>query len=332
MKYIVLSFIMTVAMIQGCRQAGRDSSSKMKTKPFIATDVPVFNADTAYGFIRSQVDFGPRVNNSDPHRKCAGYLTAKLREYTSDVTLQKGTVKAFDGTPLAFQNIIGTFGPAGNNRILLGAHWDSRPWADHDPDETLFNTPIDGANDGASGVGVLLEVARNLSLKAPPVGVDIIFFDAEDYGPPEALQGKSSTGDFWGLGSQHWAKNPHRQDYYAKYGILLDMVGAAEATFPMEGVSVEYAQSVLKKVWDIANQIGYSSYFLYLRGNYITDDHYYVIRDRGIPMIDIIHLDQRTPTGMYRHWHTTEDNLEKIDRATLKAVGQTVLTVIYSER
>ncbi|NQV01968.1 MAG: M28 family peptidase [Bacteroidia bacterium] len=335
LHHFIPSFLIILIVgigMTGCNQQGQESQSKEKSKPYIAADIPAFNADSAYGYIKTQVEFGPRVNNTDAHRECATFLTEKLGEYSPDVTVQSGIVNAFDGTPLEFQNIIATFGPAGNNRILLGAHWDSRPFADHDPDEKNFYKAIDGANDGASGVGVLLEIARQLSLKPPPIGVDIILFDAEDYGPPEALQDNQNSGDFWGLGSQYWAKNPHQPNYFAKYGILLDMVGAAGATFLMEGVSMEYAPAVVKKVWDIGNQIGYSSYFLYQRGGSITDDHYFVIRDRGVPMIDIIHLDQTTETGMYQHWHTVEDNLDKIDTGTLRAVGQTMLTVIYSEK
>ncbi|MFC2101826.1 M28 family peptidase [Bacteroidota bacterium] len=319
-------------VLTGCNPTGGDSGSKKSSKPVIAADIPLFNADSAFGFVKAQVDFGPRVNNTEAHQKCAAYLTERLGESSKDVVVQSGTVTAFDGTPLQFQNIIASFGPPGNNRILLGAHWDSRPYADHDPDEGNFNKAIDGANDGASGVGVLLEIARQLSTKAPPIGVDIILFDAEDYGPPEALQEGLNSGDFWGLGSQYWAKNPHQPDYYAKYGILLDMVGAAGATFLMEGFSMEHAPHVVKKVWDIGNLLGYSSYFLFQRGGYITDDHYYVIRHRGIPMIDIIHLDQQSETGMYKHWHTVDDSLDKIDKGTLQAVGQTLLTVIYSEK
>ncbi|MBE0646529.1 MAG: M28 family peptidase [Bacteroidales bacterium] len=325
--------ILTVGIIlTGCNQSGKNTASTEKSKPYIASDIPVFSADSAFTFVATQVDFGPRVNNTKAHDACAAFLTAKLREYSQEVVVQSGTVTAFDGTLLKFQNLIASFGPSGNNRILLGAHWDSRPYADHDPDEANFYQAIDGANDGASGVGVLLEVARQLRLKAPPIGVDIIFFDAEDYGPPEALQEGLNSGDFWGLGSQYWAKNPHLPDYYAKYGILLDMVGAAGATFLMEGVSMEHAPQVVKKVWDIGGMIGYSSYFLFQRGGYITDDHYYVIRDRGIPMIDIIHLDHTSETGMYKHWHTVDDSLDKIDPGTLQAVGQTLLTVIYSEK
>jgi len=331
MKKKFIPLLMIIPLFWGCNQTGRDSGSTEKSKTKIAVNIPAFNADSAFQFVKAQVDFGPRVNNSEAHDKCAEYLVSKLKEYTPDVTVQSGVVKAYNGTPLDFQNIIASFGPAGNNRILFGAHWDSRPYADYDPDESKHNTPIDGANDGASGVGVLLEIGRQLRHQPPPVGVDIILFDAEDYGPPRELQGNQETGDFWGLGSQYWANNPHKPDYFAKYGILLDMVGASNATFLMEGVSSEYAPNIVKKVWDIGNQIGYSSYFLYQRGGYITDDHYFVIRDLGIPMIDVIHLDHNTGTGMYEHWHTVEDNLEKIDRNTLQAVGQTMLTVIYSE-
>lgn len=325
--------ITLVILASGChRQGGGDSSSDKKTTPMIAEDIPVFNSDSAYDYVAAQVHFGPRVNNSKAHKECEAYLTNKLRKFSTDVIVQSGTVTAFDGTPLAFQNLIASFGPKGNNRILLAAHWDSRPFADHDPDEANFNKAIDGANDGASGVGVLLEVARQLGMKPPPIGVDIILFDAEDYGPPEALQDNRDSGEFWGLGSQYWAKHPHHPDYYAKYGILLDMVGASGATFPMEGFSLEYAPQVVKKVWDIGNLLGYSSYFLYQRGGYITDDHYFVNRNRGIPMIDIIHLDQNSETGMYKYWHTLNDNLENIDPETLGVIGQTLLAVIYSEK
>ncbi|MBC8314742.1 MAG: M28 family peptidase [Bacteroidales bacterium] len=332
MKTRTIIATLVFILFWGCNQTPRDKTSTKMSATDIAIKIPQFNADSAFNFVKAQTDFGPRVNNTKAHQKCASYLIDKLKEYSPDVVTQTGIVTAYNGTPLQFQNIIASFGHDGNNRIILGAHWDSRPYADHDPDETKHNIAIDGANDGASGVGVLLEIARQMKQTPPPIGVDIIFFDAEDYGPPQDLQDNQNTGEHWGLGSQYWAANPHKTDYFAKYGILLDMVGASGATFLMEGVSMEYAPSIVKKVWDIGNQIGYSSYFLYQRGGFVTDDHYYVIRDQGIPMIDVIHLNQDTESGMYEHWHTVEDNINKIDRNTLKAVGQTMLTVIYSEK
>jgi len=214
---------------------------------------------------------------------------------------------------------------------LLCAHWDSRPYADHDPNPALRNKPVEGANDGASGVGVLMEIARQIHLEAPTIGIDIILFDAEDYGPHQDNQSGTSGTEWWGLGSQYWSKNPHKKGYFARYGILLDMVGASGAVFPMEGISMQYAREILKKVWNTANRIGYSAWFVYEPGQMITDDHYFINTIANIPTIDIIHLDKNTETGFYPYWHTTKDNLAAIDKNTLMVVGQTVLTVIYEE-
>jgi hypothetical protein len=293
--------------------------------------VPVFNADSAYSFVSRQVAFGPRVPNTEAHRKCAAFLVSTLKGYAKEVIVQQGQLVAFNGDLLNFQNIIATFRPETQNRILLCAHWDSRPWADHDPDPKNHRKPIDGANDGASGTGVLLEVARQLSLNPPPTGIDIILFDAEDYGPPQDRQTGEDTGAWWGLGSQYWAKQPHKTGYYAKFGILLDMVGAKGATFLLEGISMNYAAPVARNVWSVAGRIGYSDYFFPESGTYVTDDHYYINRILNIPTIDIIHLDRTSETGFYKTWHTVKDNMESIDRNTLKAVGQTVLTVIYED-
>ena len=294
--------------------------------------IPDFNADSAYHFIKQQVEFGPRITNTKAHEKCAEYLVQKLKNYSTTVTVQNGQVKAFDGTILNIKNIIASFDPGNNNRIFLCSHWDSRPFADHDPDINNHKKPIDGANDGASGVGVLLEVARQLSISRPGIGIDIIFFDAEDYGPPQDLKLLDDMGDWWGLGSQYWSKQQHVEYYFAKYGILLDMVGAPGATFLKEGFSMEYASEIVDHVWRTASRIGYSGYFYFENGNYINDDHYYINKIRKIPTIDIIHLDQTSKTGFDRTWHTIDDNLSNIDKNTLKAVGQTLLTVIYEEK
>ncbi len=326
-----IALILSALLLGACGGPDRpkESSLPTETKPRVA--VPDFMADSAYHHIKTQVEFGPRVPNTPAHAKCSEYLTGLLKGYAAEVIVQKGQVYAYNKNTLNFKNIIASWNPGNTDRILLCAHWDSRPYADFDPDPKKHNKPIDGANDGASGVGVLLEIARNLSLKNPSVGVDIILFDAEDYGPPQDHSLSGHSDEYWGLGSQYWAKNPHKTDYSAKYGILLDMVGARNATFLMEGVSMQFASDIVKQVWNTANRLGYSSWFLFEQGGYITDDHIPLNTIRNIPTIDIIHLDQNSKTGFYPYWHTTGDNLEKIDKNTLKAVGQTLLTVIYEE-
>ena len=215
---------------------------------------------------------------------------------------------------------------------MLCAHWDTRPYADHDANPENHNTAIDGANDGASGVGVLLEIARQLQSNKPTIGIDIILFDTEDYGPPQDSQQRGED-NWWALGSQYWANNPHVLNYNARYAILLDMVGAEDAVFYYEGYSFDYAAKILKKVWKAGHKIGYKDYFMFEQIGYIADDHRYINEIIGIPAIDIIHLDRESVNNtFFDHWHTIEDTMDKIDKNTLKVVGQTLLTVIFEEQ
>jgi len=271
------------------------------------------------------------VPGSQPHAACADWLEKTLKKYADEVVVQEFQTRVYDKRIFAGKNIIATFNPGIQNRVFLSAHWDSRPYADHDPDVTKHQTPIDGANDGASGTGVLIEIARQLSLQNPSIGIDIILFDLEDYGPPQDSQTDQSS-ETWGLGSQYWAKNFHKAGYSARYGILLDMVGAKNAVFPLEGFSMYFAPDITKKIWDIAGRIGYANYFVFDNGGYITDDHYFINNLAQIPTINIIHLDPSSVNGtFYDYWHTVNDNLGQIDPATLKVVGQTVLEVIFGE-
>lgn len=290
-----------------------------------ALEAPAYSADSAYYYVKAQTDFGPRIPNTMAHEKCARFLQEELTKYCDTVIMQHFNAKAFDGTMLKSCNIIGIFNPQCEKRIVLASHWDSRPWANADPEEQNREKPIDGANDGASGVGVLMEMARQLSLKAPEIGVDIVFFDSEDYG----TDGES---DSWGLGAQYWSRNPHVSGYRAGYGILLDMVGAANARFRYEQFSATYARSVLNNVWNIAYRLGYGNVFQQESAHAITDDHYYVNTIAGIPMIDIIHQEDQTGTGFPSTWHTLEDNISNIDKNMLATVGKTLLCVIYNEK
>jgi hypothetical protein len=294
--------------------------------------VPEFNADSAFHFVERQVQFGPRVPNTAEHAACAAYLVSELGRFADTVIIQSFRARAFNGTILNGKNIIGSFYPEKTNRIFLCAHWDTRPFADYDPDPANHNKPIDGANDGASGVGVLLEIARQLASNRPGIGVDILFFDLEDYGPPQDAQ-QRGQGDWWALGSQYWSRNPHQINYHARFGILLDMVGATDAKFKMEGFSMYYAPGLLKNVWNIAHRIGFGNYFLFEQGGYIEDDHKYINEILKIPTINIIHLDsQSSNRSFFDHWHTMNDTMENISPQTLKVVGQTVLTVIFEEK
>ncbi len=292
---------------------------------------PDFNPDSAYIYVKTQVDFGPRVPNTAQHTACADYLVAQLKKFGAEVQEQKAELTTYDGTKLNARNIIGSYGPDKKTRLLLFAHWDTRPYSDQDPDAANHRKPLLGANDGASGVGVLLEIARALQTKSPEVGVDIIFFDAEDYGTPEFIT-NAPAGDWWCLGSQYWAKNPHVKNYRARFGILLDMVGAPDARFDREATSVHYANNVMEKVWSTARQLEYGKYYVSENKSSVLDDHYYINTLRRIPSIDIIQFDENTGHGFGAYWHTQKDDMSNISKETLKAVGQTVLEVIYKEK
>ncbi len=338
----ILLLIAAILTLGGCKEKPKQQSDTTSTQPAMVA-APAFNADSAYQYIDRQVAFGPRVVNSAAHQKTGLYLIAKLKQFGCDVTEQPFTTTAWDGTKLNCLNIIGSINPKATKRIVLASHWDSRPVADQDPDKSDQSKAVPAANDGASGVGVLLELARTIqqAQKKPDVGVDIIFFDAEDWGNGDKAQNDTKDNlsvngqpiDFVGfcLGSRYWAKNLHKPGYSAYYGILLDMVGAKGATFPREGYSQQLASSVVDNVWQTANRLGYSPLFIDQSGGAITDDHLAPNLMAKIPMIDIIHTSP-TMGGFFPAWHTADDTMGNIDKATLKAVGQTLTQVLYNEQ
>jgi glutaminyl-peptide cyclotransferase len=296
--------------------------------------VPPFNADSAYHFVEKQVAFGPRIPNTPAHRQAGEYFVENLKRYGADITIQEFQAETFDGHKLNLKNIVAAFNREKSKRILLAAHWDTRPFADKDaenPDATF-----QGANDGASGVGVLLEIARILSTSAmPEVGVDIILFDGEDWGEKVGEQGRRPLPDelqeWWCLGSQHWSKKKHKPNYSAYYGILLDMVGAKNAQFHREGYSMEFAPSIVNKVWDHAQRLGYSHVFIRKTQEPVTDDHYFVNTIARIPMINIVHYEPGIGYFGTFH-HSQKDNLDLISKEMLGIVGTTVLNTIYYEQ
>ena len=294
---------------------------------------PAFMADSAYQFCQQQCDFGPRTMNSEAHEQCAQWIISKFAQYGMTVTTQQATLKGYDGTPLKSTNIIASYLPEQNDRLLLCAHWDSRPWADNDPDESNHKTPVLAANDGASGVAVMLEIARLLSSDTLKLGVDFVCFDAEDWGVPQ-WSDATDTGDSWALGAQYWAANcPKQQARKYRFGILLDMVGGQGAQFYKEGMSLQYAANVVEKVWLAAQVVGFGSMFPAQTGGNITDDHIPVNTVAKIPCIDIIpYYPDCQQSSFGPTWHTVSDDMEHIDRNTLQAVGQTVIQVLFSEK
>jgi hypothetical protein len=327
-------YLITGSLFLSC--CGQKSTTKGADVAVISADnaanavsTPSFDADSAYYYVNRQVSFGPRVPNTDAHKACAAYLQSELERRGAKVYAQAAVLTAYNNDKLNVVNIIGSFAPDKKQRILLFAHWDTRPYADHDPDKANYNKHIDGADDGGSGVGVLLEIARQIEMKTPETGIDIIFFDAEDYGTPEFVNDYKQ--DSWCLGSQFWAKNPHVPNYTAQFGILLDMVGAKGAVFYKEHTSVHYASQYVERVWTAARNLGYGKYFINANGGAVIDDHRYVINGRRIPCIDIINYDPNNENGFGSHWHTLNDRMENIDKQVLKAVGQTVLEVIYNK-
>ncbi|NBC64114.1 MAG: M28 family peptidase [Bacteroidetes bacterium] len=287
-------------------------------------EVPEFSAEKAYQYIEDQVNFGPRVPNSEAHRKAVQYFRNHFVETAGQqsVFIQSFQTEVY-GDSLQLYNILASFATDKQDRILLAAHWDSRPRAEKDPNDP--ESPILGADDGGSGVGVLMELANIFEENEPPIGVDIILFDGEDYGETSDLAN-------YFLGSRYWGNNPPVSGYSPRFGILLDMVGGQNAQFPKEGYSMDYAPNLVNEVWAIGQEFGYNDLFLDEIGSRISDDHYIVERLTGIPMINIIHH-RMSPTGELEfppYWHTQNDDMDIIDREVLQAVGDVLLELIYN--
>ena len=281
-----------------------------------ATTRVTFDGNGALALTRQQCDFGPRVPGTPAHAQCAEWLMNDLKASCDTVIMQTATVQTATEGSLGIKNIIGIINPDADKRLLLLAHWDTRPWADNDPVEANHTKPVMGANDGASGVGVLLQLARQLKGQGTKLGIDILLVDAED-------MGINDNEDSWALGTQYWAQHPHVNGYKPLFGILLDMVGASDATFTREYYSMQYASSFVDLVWQ--NAAG--NHFINAQGGAVTDDHVFVNR-AGIHCIDIIDMRSDNSTGFCPVWHTVSDTMDGIDPATLGQVGQTLLNVI----
>ena len=336
--FIAISLIAVfigVFLLKSCAPDGPTPGPVPVTEKPVLVPAPLFDPDSAYGFVARQVSFGPRVPGTAAHKACADWMVATLARFGADTIFQQtGTVTAFNGQPVPLRNIIASWSPEKKDRLLLVAHYDTRPFADHDDERQ--NEPIEGANDGGSGVAIWLEVARHLQEQEPALGIDIFFTDVEDMGQPnEGAMGAKQDDhgiDTWCLGSRYWAKNPHVKDYRARFGILLDMCGSLDARFPREGISMRIAPEVVARIWKAAAATGHGDRFLSETKNFVgIDDHLVVNLETGIPIADIIAWDEGS--GAFpKTWHTHDDTLANISKESLQAVGATVTQVVWGER
>ena len=314
-------FVIAFLMAAGCSREnpGNEEKQTMSSQR-AATTLTAFDGKRAFSFLKAQVAFGPRNPNSEGHRRCLEYLVATLRRSAETVRLQQFMEAGYNNERLLLTNVMASFQPAQRQRILLCAHWDTRPRAEHDPDPAKRSKPILGANDGASGVAVLLEIATLLKKTPPAIGVDIVLFDGEDYGEEGDLQR-------YLLGSQYFARNKPA-DYRPRFGILLDMVGDAVLEIPQEKNSLRFAPDIVDLVWKTAAQL-HVHQFVAAVGEEIYDDHLPLNRV-GIKTIDLI--DFNYPDESHRYWHTHQDVPENCSAESLQAVGTVLTTLIYSLR
>ncbi len=315
-SYCLLLATVALGACGGNRSASDATAANAATGQPTAKSIQ-FNADSAYRFVADQVGFGPRVPGTEAHRRCGDYIAERLRAYGADVAVTDTVLTVSDGKPVAVRNIMGRFRPDAKKSVMLLAHYDTRPWADRDPEPANHALPIDGANDGASGVAVMLEIARNISQIPADIGIDMLFVDAEDSG----IYDDDAT---WCVGSQAWARYRNPADRLPSFAILLDMVGGKDAAFHREYFSELNAKGINDRVWAAARALGHENRFIDRIGGAINDDHL-SIQSAGIPAIDIIESYNPATEGFNPTWHTLDDNLSNIDPTTMAIVGRVII-------
>lgn len=327
-------WVFCLLLFSSCTGRSRLSSTDADT--IALAPAPIFVADSAMHYLRQQCAFGSRVPGTPTHEACGDWIVQTFARLGTTVSQQRTQVQGYDGKTLPCRNIVASLNPDAIDRVLISAHWDSRAWADNDPDKAHHHTPVMAANDGASGVAVMIEMARAMQAAPLTFGVDFVCFDVEDQGipqwaEPEDEEDEGQTSDYWCLGSRYWAREAYASGYAARYAINLDMVGGRDARFEMEGFSRQFAMPLVNMVWHLAGQMGYGDFFPLREGGYVTDDHVSVSQLAHIPAIDIIPHVNGARSSFGQTWHTTADTPENINPAALKAVGQTLLQLIYND-
>lgn len=295
-----------------------DSGGEAGGTATLRADRPSFDSARAFRDLVTQVEFGPRVPGTDGHAAQLSWMTEQLGALADTVIIDAFSHTTLEGQDLALTNVLARFGGADGTRVLLLAHWDTRPRSEQSRRAEDRETPLPGANDGASGVAILMELARMFAEKAPPTGVDLLFVDGEDYGP--------TTADMF-LGARNYAETRSAGDAPI-FAILLDMVGDRDPRFPIEGYSSQYAPQVAQRIWGIAGNLGYGRYFPIEVGQSVNDDHI-SLNKAGVPTVDIIDFDYGPQNSL---WHTVDDTPENTSATTLRIVGEVVAEVVYRSR
>jgi glutaminyl-peptide cyclotransferase len=311
MHRIVAVFVV-IGLLAAC---GEESGETPPRANPVVVDRPAFDGQASLEFVRTQVEFGPRVPGREGHRRQLEWMTELLSQWADTVEVQPLEYVTSAGETLALTNLLARFNTDAEHRILLLTHWDTRPWSDQSLDPAEREVPVPGANDGASGTAVLLHLAQLMAQEPPPAGVDLLFVDGEDYGPgPEDMF----------VGSRHFARNLPTPLPWA-YGLLLDMVGDQDPRFPVEATSAEYAPRLVQRVWGVAQELGYGPYFPTRVGTRVMDDHV-PLNEAGLPTIDIIDFEYGPGN---RLWHTPRDTPENVSAGTLRMVGDVVTELVY---
>jgi len=311
-----LTLALLVCTLLGCDSSGKNEGPARQDA---VRTVPSFDGEKAFEMLQAQTNLGPRNPGSAGHRECRKLLASTLAQYADSIHLLPFAASV-KGATYYGTNIVARFGGTTTGRILLSAHWDTRPTADEESDAKKRSMPILGANDGASGVAVLLEMARLMSASPPPIGVDIVLFDLEDVGT-------SGVADSWSLGARDFAKNHLRKQDYS-YAVNFDMIGDARLEIRRERNSDISAASVLDRIFSTARLLGISE-FVDEPGHTVTDDHIPLI-EAGLPAVNLIDFDY--PDASNSYWHTLQDTPDKCSPRSLGAVGAVIVQIIYASK
>lgn len=305
----MLAFLCSLVLVAGsCEQLGLNGGAET-----------AFDGEAALRYAQAQVDFGPRVPGTEGHRLAGDWIVEQMRARADTVIVQEWKHVASTGDTLPMRNILARIRPELQQRVLYIAHWDTRPIAENADRREDRDTPIPGANDGASGVGLLVAVADALMQTPPQFGVDLLFVDGEDYGDFNADRDVL-------LGSKYFAANPPSEGYRPLFGVVWDMVGADGATFHQEGYSIQGAPEVVTRVWQKAADLGYSRYFVQRAGGPITDDHLPLL-EAGMRVIDVIDIDGNGRIR-YPHHHRLSDTMDKLSARTFQVVGDVATALV----